>query len=64
MIIETGVGVYRAKLTPRRLRTPLFKDRAEYGNGYNSRGPSPLQDTAGDDDLVRHLVDGLITLVS
>ncbi len=64
VIVETGVGVYRAKLTPRRLRTPLFEDRAEYGNGYNSRGPSPLQDTAGDDDLVRHLVDGLITLVS
>ena len=63
VMIETGVGLYRAKLTFRRLRTPLFEDRAEYGHGYSSRGPSPLQDTAGDDDLVRHLVDGLITLV-
>ena len=63
VMIETGVGLYRAKLTFRRLRTPLFEDRAEYGYGYSSRGPSPLQDTAGDDDLVRHLVDGLITLV-
>lgn len=65
VVVETGVGVYRARLT-RRWRVTWYHDWADRGRGRSAHGSTRLRRRPAEgepDELVRTVAYGLIGLV-